>query len=220
MKPIGSAIITPQEGAGSEIGMPHGGRGLATPESSQVAAWLSKQRPADMDKAAVSRALRHGVGLRVRYEGRFPEGKPSYMVAVGCAVSPDGDHAAALADLRNFLTPAPLRDIEAWLAALSVTVAKRKDDAFTEELRLTTYAAKLAQYPADVARDVAGQTYGFWPTWEEMEKRCKALVGPRLQMIAVLERGPEPKEEREIPSLERRKELVAEARRAMGVEND
>lgn len=173
-----------------------------------------------MDKLAVSRASQHGVGLRVKYEGRFPEGKPSYTVAVWCEVSQGGNHAAALADLRNLMTPAPLRDIEGWLAALSVTVAKRKEDAFTEELRLTTYAARLARYPADVAREVAGETYAYWPTWEEMEKRCKALTGPRLQMIAALERGPEQVEVREIPSLERRKELVAEARRMMGQGND
>ena len=38
------------------------------------------------------------------------------MVATGCEVSPDGDHDAALADLLNFMTPAPIREIEAWLA--------------------------------------------------------------------------------------------------------
>jgi hypothetical protein len=152
-----------------------------------------------MDKAAVSRASQHGVGLRVKYESRYPSGPngerlPSYMVAVTCEVSPNGDHAAALADLRNFLTPAPIREIEAWLAVLSVTVAKRRDDEFTEELRLTTYASRLARYPADVAREVTSQTYGFWPTWEEMEKRCEALAGPRRHMIAALERGPQPPE--------------------------
>lgn len=143
-----------------------------------------------MDRAAVSRASQHGVGLRVKYEGRYPEGRPAYWVAAGCEVSPDGDHSAALADLRNFMTPAPMRDIEAWLAVLSVTVAKRRDDEFTEELRLSTYASRLAKYPADVVRNVTGQTYGFWPTWEEMEKRCEALAGPRQAMIAALERGP------------------------------
>lgn len=152
-----------------------------------------------MDKAAVSRASQHGVGLQVKYEGRYPTGPNGerlgfYMVAVGCEVSPDGDRAAALADLQNFMTPAPIRDIEAWLAVLSVTVAKRKEDDFTEELRLTTYASRLARYPADVARAVTSATYSFWPTWEEMEKRCEAMTGPRRQMIAALERGPLPPE--------------------------
>jgi hypothetical protein len=152
-----------------------------------------------MDKAAVSRASQHGVGLRVRYEGRFPTGPngenlPSYTVAVGCDIAPGGDREAALADLRNFMTPAPVRDIEGWLAVMSVTVAKRADDAFAEELRLTTYASRLARYPADVVRAVTHATYHFWPTWDEMEKRCNAMTGPRRQMIAALERGAQPEE--------------------------
>jgi len=179
-----------------------------------VATWLAKHHPVDMDKAAVSRASQHGVGLRVKYEFRYPSGQngerlPSYAVAVACDVSEDGDHSAALADLRNFLTPAPVREIEAWLAVLSVTVAKRRDDEFTEELRLTTYASRLSRYPADVAREVTSATYGFWPTWEEMEKRCKALVGPRLQMIAALERGPAKPEVRREPTQEERDRIQA-----------
>lgn len=168
-----------------------------------------------MDKAAVSRASQHGVGLQVRYEGRFPTGPngerlPSYMVAVGCEVSPDGDHSGALADLRNFMTPAPVREIEAWLAVLSVTVAKRRDDEFTEELRLTTYASRLSRYPADVVREVTHATYSFWPTWEEMEKRCEALTGPRRQMIAALERGPQlPEPARRPPTQEERDRIQA-----------
>jgi hypothetical protein len=64
-----------------------------------------------------------------------------------------------------------------------------------EGLRLTAYASRLSQYPADVARVVTiGASYKFWPTWEEMEKRCEALTSPRRVMIAALERGPQPPE--------------------------
>jgi len=183
--------------AGSSAG--RGGAVASPPDTERVAAWLAKHRPTDMDKVAVSRASQHGVGLQVKYEGRYPTGPNGerlgfYMVATGCEVSPDGDHDAALADLLNFMTPAPIREIEAWLAVLSVTVAKRRDDEFTEELRLTTYASRLARYPADVVREVTGATYTFWPTWEEMEKRCEAMTGPRRHMIASLERGPKPPE--------------------------
>ena len=88
MKPISSAIITPPTQTHSPTGTPLGGHGLATQENShRVATWLAGQRPLDMDKAAVSRALSHGVGLRVKYEFRYPEGPngehlPSYMIAV------------------------------------------------------------------------------------------------------------------------------------------
>lgn len=148
-----------------------------------------------MDKAAVSRASQHGVGLRVRYEGRYPEGQSAYIVATGCDVSPTGDRDAALTDLRNFMTPAPIRQIEAWLAELSVLVAKRQGDEIEEGLRLTAYASRLSRYPADVARSVTiSASYKFWPTWEEMEKLCEAMTSPRRQMIASLERGPLPPE--------------------------
>jgi hypothetical protein len=153
-----------------------------------------------MDKAAVSRASQHGVGLRVKYEGRYPTGPngerlPSYVVATACEIGPGGDIDAALADLQNFMTPAPIRQIEAWLAELSVLVAKRQGDEMEEGLRLTAYASRLSRYPADVARTVTvGSSYKFWPTWDEMEKRCEALTSPRRQMISALERGPNPPE--------------------------
>lgn len=214
--PIGRIGATVTQASLREVGSNAGQTGAVQlqPDTSAVAAWLSRQQPEDMDKAAVSRASQHGVGLQVKYEGRYPTGAngerlPSYIVAVACAVSPGGNHAAALADLRNFMVPAPMRDIEGWLAVLSVTVAKRKDDSFTEELRLTTYASRLARYPADVARTVTAATYGFWPTWEEMEKRCEALTGPRRQMIAALERGPIPEPTRRPATQEERDRIQA-----------
>jgi hypothetical protein len=102
--------------------------------------------------------------------------------------------ATALADLRNFMTPAPVRQIEGWLAELSVIVARGKDDEFGDELRLSAYSGRLARYPADVVRAVLiDAKYKFWPTWEELAKRCDAMTSPRANMIAALERGaPEP----------------------------
>lgn len=195
-------------------------------DDTKIAAWLSKQTPADADRAAVLRALRHNVGLQVRYEGRFPSGPngerlPSYTVAVACDVTPGGDHVAALADLRNFMVPAPQGEIEGWLAELSVIVAKRKDDAFDEGLRLQAYATRLRLYPADVARAaiLKQPSWQFWPTWAELEKVCETTCAPRRRMINALENPPTPQgEPREIPSLERRKEMVAEAQRIMNGE--
>lgn len=202
MKPISSLITTAQSKADSATGTQHGERGLATPKSSdEVATWLAKQNPADMDKAAASRASSHGVGLRVRSEFRFPSGPngerlPSYEVAVGCEVDGTPESiSAALNDLRNFLTPAPMRKIEEWLARLSVVVARRREDEFAEELRVVEYASRLSRYPADVVKTVLlTDAHQYFPTWAELEKRCEALTGPRRQMVAALERGPEPKE--------------------------
>lgn len=221
MKPLHSATTTLLGEQPSKIGMLHGGRGLATPENShRVSEWLAGQRPSDMDRAAVSRASSHGVGLTVKYELRFPSGPngeylPSYQIAVGCEVSPDGNHAAALADLRNFMTPAPVRKIEEWLAELSVIVARRKEDEFADELRVSVYSSRLSRFPADVVRSVLiDATYKFWPTWAELEKRCKALTAPRVQMIAALDRGPmqapAPRPEKTAEERARIQELVDE----------
>lgn len=121
---------------------------------------------------------------------------PSYAVAVGCDLRGDAINvASALSDLRNFMTPAPIRAIEAWLAELSVIVARKHGDAVSDELRVTAYATRLARYPADVARRVTiGTPYTFWPTWAEMEKLADTLTSPRRSMIAALERGPVPPE--------------------------
>ena len=116
----------------------------------------------------------------------------SYTVAVGCDVngSPEAIQDA-LADLQNFMCPAPVRAIEGWLAELSVIVAKRQDDEFGEELRIAAYSSRLSEYPADVVRTVLlKDTYKFWPTWEELHRRCEQLTGPRRNMIAALSRPP------------------------------
>ena len=217
MKQLGSMLtgqiaanVNPQ-GAGNRPGPTASAVSLV--DTQRVAAWLAKHTPADMDKAAVSRASQHGVGLRVKYEMRFPTGPngerlPSYDVAVGCDIS-GGDVGAALADLRNFMAPAPPREIEGWIAELSVISARRAGDEFSEGLRLTAYAMRLARYPADVARHVLlSQTYKFFPTWDELEKRCEAIAGPRRHMIAALERGPEPPEPLRRPATDEEKARI------------
>ena len=158
-----------------------------------------------MDKVAVSRARQHGVGLVVRYEGRYPSDKdgnplPSYSLAVGCSVAVDEPEKLqdAICDMRNFMTPAPARQVEGRLAELSVIVAKRQDDDLNESLRLEAYASRLCRYPADVARAVLlGRSYKFWPTWQELEIECNRLTAPRKNMLMALENWTEPKHEPE-----------------------
>jgi len=217
MKQIASAITIKPRAADTGTGTQRGERGLATRENSAaIAAWLAGKSPADMDAAAVSRASSRGVGLRVRYEGRFPTGPngerlPSYEVAVGCDIRGEPEAIqAALTDLRNFMTPAAVRDIEVWLARLSVVVAKRQDDAFAEELRVVEYASRLARYPADVAHAVLlKNTWQFFPTWAEIERAAEAMTSPRRAMIAALERGPEPPEPKRRPATQEERDRIA-----------
>ena len=202
MKQIGSITTTSLREASSAIGTPLGEHGLATPENSRrVAEWLARQRPADMDNAAVSRVSQHGVGLKVKFEYRFPTGPngenmASYVVAVGCDVQGNASGlAAAIADLKNFMTPASIRTIEVWLGELSVLVVRSKDDDFGDALRLSAYSGRLARYPADVVRAVLMEgRYKFWPTWDELAKRCDAMTSPRAFMISAMERGLTPTE--------------------------
>lgn len=167
-----------------------------------------------MDKAAASRASQHGVDLRVKYEGRYPAGQngealPSYMVAVACEAH-GGTSAAAIADLEKFLTPAPNRQIEAWLAELSVICAKRRDGEFDETLRLEAYASRLSRYPADVVRHVLlERSWQFWPTWAELEKICDAKSAPRRHMLHAMKNPPEEIEERQPPTQAERERIRA-----------
>ena len=146
-----------------------------------------------MDRAAVSRAQSHGVGLEVKFEGRFPTGPngealPSYEVATGCRINgSDEQRNAALADLRKFMTPAPIRTIEEWLAELSVITAGRGKDGFEAELMVSAYSSRLAEFPADVVRyALLKHSWKWFPTWAELETICKAKTGPRKHMIAAL----------------------------------
>jgi hypothetical protein len=195
---------------GNSVGLRGAAQSLV--DMQRIAKWLAGQTPAEIDKIAVSRALSHGVELRMRYETRYPKGLngeilPSYNVAVFSEIGGNTDGVdAALTDLRKFLTPAPLRMIEGFIAELSVLVIKARDNEFSDELRVTAYAARLSRYPADIVRHVLlVQTYKFFPYWEELEKRAEALASPRRHMIMALERGiqPTPAERREATQHER-----------------
>jgi uncharacterized protein YdaU (DUF1376 family) len=113
-------------------------------------------------------------------------------------------------NIERFLTPADKRQIEEWLAELSVICAKRRDGEFDEALRLEAYTSRLAQYPADVARHaVLDHSWRFWPAWEELERVCDALAGPRRHMLHALKAPPPPPEpERRPPTAEERERIA------------
>jgi len=102
--------------------------------------------------------------------------------------------------VRQAMTPAETAQIEEWLAELSVLVVRRPDDEFGDALRLTAYAQRLADYPADVARAaLLEHRWKFWPAWEELAAVCDKLVKARRVMLHALETAdekpaPEPRE--------------------------
>lgn len=174
-----------------------------------------------MDRAAVSRASSHGVALTVDYDFRFPRDERGNSLGVvtrvkGCRVglANGSDAVAAVDDLRKLQSPAPLDVIEAWLAELSVITARRGDDEFAEELRVTAYASRLRQFPADVVKQaLLRKTWKFWPSWHELEAECRELSAPREAMIsAILDAmaRSDPAEHRERVSAERAAEIMRE----------
>ena len=202
MKQINSETFTWLKAAASKTGTQHGGLGLATRENSQrIAAWLGQQAVKDVDKAAVLRASSHGVGLEVRTELRYPVGSNGermgcYQVAVGCRIiGTTKNRIKALADLENFQTPAPTRQIEEWLAELSVISASRSREEMESALMINAYASRLGEYPADVVRSaLIVQSWKWWPTWDELRSYCEAKAGPRRRMILALQHPERPAE--------------------------
>lgn len=216
--PIGETELTlaakSRSAAGSRLGKT--ASAIRLQDSSEIATWLAKHDPEDMDKAAELRALSHGANLEVRYQGRYPTGPngeslPSYTVAVGCGIAgSSASREAALADLIKFQTPAPVRQIERWLAELSVLTAGRGTDGIEAELQLTAYSSRLTKYPADVAKyALLDHRWKWFPAWAELERVCEAKAGPRRHMIAALSQPePDPEPTRR-PATQEEKDRIA-----------
>ena len=143
---------------------------------------------------------------------RIVDGLPVKITVAGDAAA----RREAVCALAGFLTPPPRGQIEEWLAELSVITRRKQDDDITENLRLSAYSSRLEDYPADVVREaLLKHKWLFFPAWAELQDVCDKLAAPRRAMIWHLENAPQAQEpdEREIPSAERRAEMVAYAQR-------
>lgn len=117
--------------------------------------------------------------------------------------------------LDGFLAPAESPMIEQWLAELSVISAKRVDDDFSEELRLTAYTRRLGAYPADLVRHVLlVERWKFFPTWQELAERLDAMLAERERMIRAVQRRAAKEAERSTEQSEPEPEISAEEREA------
>ena len=200
---IGRTALTQVEGSPSAAGTKRGETGAVTSRqsSSEIAAWLAARDPETVDRAAVLRASSRGVTLDMDKSGHATydeKGNQTGFVTFArrCnVIGPAEARLAALDDVLKFCTPAPMRAIEGWLAELSVIVARRGDDEFGDELRLSAYASRLSKYPADIVRHVLlAQRWKWWPTWYEVEEICERMHSPRKHMILALNRSPQPPE--------------------------
>ncbi len=124
----------------------------------------------------------------------FPKGGGCRDEIEGCDVTGSLSQVPAMLEIINrAMAPAHQGEIEGWLAELSVLVPRRPDDEFTEAMRLGAYTARLATFPADVARKaLLGRTWKFWPSWDELSAECKRLSAARVAMKEALENPNKP----------------------------
>lgn len=190
--------------AGNNAGQ--GGAVASRLDTGAASAWLAKRRPAEVDKAALSRASSLNVGLALKVIDGLP-------VKVSISGEMQARRAAAAA-ISGFFTPAPSWQIEEWLAELSVITRRKQDDDISEKLRLSAYTSRLAEYPADVAREaVLRHKWLFFPAWAELQDVCDKLASSRRAMVWHLENAQpdEPEAKPATTSPERKAEMAAYA---------
>lgn len=169
-----------------------------TPDLPALATRLARHTVAETDSLLASSARQCGVSLTERTDWRGGYTKPDGTIVAGGSVklgwTVDAGSPAALDAARRKLapsmTPPEADQVSMWLAELSVITARREDDAATESLRLAAYASRLREYPADVVREaLMVRRWKFFPAWAELADACDALVKPRRDMLAALERA-------------------------------
>jgi hypothetical protein len=156
----------------------------------RAAQWLASRKPSEVQRELALLVRSHGVSYSARREitfstlgpngERIPPREPRFLgYDVSGAVTPE------LAErIDGFMQPAPINAIEQWLAELSVITAKRIDDDVSEELRLTAYARRLADYPADMVRHVLlDMRWKFFPTWAELGDKLDEMKEMRARLI-------------------------------------
>lgn len=196
MKQISSGIIgSPNRGpqAASSIGAGRGETGFVA--TSTVASNremhpdLVGRMPSANLGAALSRMSSLGVECFVKTETVFPataDGDTTFRqrpTSLSVNIAASADLPAALKVINASLAPASTETIEEWLAILSVKTIQRTDSAGRVELMVSTYAAHLREYPADVVRFVlAGWSGKWWPTWGELAERMDELTDQRLMI--------------------------------------
>ena len=166
---------------------------------------ITARLPSANTGAALSRMLSFGVDCFVKTETVFPttqDGDTTFRqrpTSLTVNIAASADLPAALKVINASLAPASVETLEEWLAILSVKTIQRTDSAGRAELTVSTYAAHLREYPADVVRHVlAGWSGKWWPTWGELVERLDEHTDHRLMIrdhLADLLSGAEPEAE-------------------------
>ena len=132
---------------------------------------------------------------------------------------------AALQRIDAALAPAPIAQVDQWIAALHVGTKHRSEDPASLELIQKLYRATLSQFPASAARDACAEllkTSEWFPTIKELNEACGHHSRPlrSLRNSVASWREPEPARAREETETDR---LIAEReaiRRKLGFVGD
>jgi len=196
VKPISSVISGPQNRGPQAANSTGEGRGETGSvvisngaPSREMHPELMARLPSANTGAALSRMLSYGVDCYVKTETVFPttqDGDTTFRqrpTSLTVNIAASADVPAAMKVINASLAPATLEVIEEWLAILSVKTVQRTDSAGRVELMVSTYAAHLREYPADVVRFVlSGWSGKWWPTWGELVERLDELTDQRLMI--------------------------------------
>lgn len=195
MKPINSVISglvsRAQEDANS-IGQQLGARGVAI---GAVRDRLESQAPEETDRKLLA-WLESSLNVVAKPETRmmFPPEGGFYRRTTGFQVfglTPQNRETARQAVLSATTRPT-LDKCEEWIAGLHAVTARRGDDGDTLSLAMSLYAACLAKYPADVAKQAClhfamrSAKPNWFPTLSEMAEWCERETAQREQLLKAI----------------------------------
>jgi len=193
VKPISSEIFgllsRAQEGANS-TGLQHGGPG-AVIDAPAARAKLVTQKPAETDRNLLA-WLKSSLGVEASPQGRmmFPTAggyrqEISHFNFYGLT---DENRAKARQAVQGAMTSPTTDQCQEWVTMLHAATARRSDGETTLEIILTLYAACLAQYPADVAKQTCmdfalrREKPNWFPTLSELDEACEKASNQRKRL--------------------------------------
>jgi hypothetical protein len=93
------------------------------------------------------------------------------------------------------MQPMSQNEIVALLTQMKLETKSRAEDGGDVQGQFVAYARRIAEYPADVVREVLGTQSGrgiFWPAWAELKERLDAKSSYRRKLLHAIENPPAP----------------------------
>lgn len=195
MKPISSVITglpSLEPGASNSTGPQRGVAGFV--EQPNVRAWLAARKPEEVDEqlqTSLQKSL--GVGVNVKREWMFPEGRAPYQVPTlaGLTGLSTENCSAALAKVEAAFTPVSRDQAETMVAQMDAVLSRRNKSEGAISDVLDVFVNVLLSHPADVATEAVrfftveprkdGKTAWF-PTPPELEAHCRMLSADRVAL--------------------------------------